>query len=1178
MKMPNSQSCAVLFSTKYRYRLTRIALILGYFAYLLLWSVGRSFAQNTAGVSSPLASGKWVKISVDKSGLYSLSYDKLRELGFSNPEAVGIYGRGGKLLSEDLRKSASAGLTQVPLLRHNNAIYFYGEGTTHWYYDAEHKCYRHVTNHYTRLGYYLLSDAATPGVLLMQERKPAAPQAAPTLATTYDALVLHERDIYSLKQSGRMLFGEPLTGGQPKRILVDLGHGEQSGNSLKLNYAYTARPSTQGTFTLALNGTEIANDPISLSEDYTDRDFLAGIYHFRPNISANNSSRNLSLDATYRPSGDNAYVDFLEFIIEQRLHYSSGHQMDFRHMQEGSNTLLYQVSGLPQEGIIIALPTDSALPYRIETTKSGENHTFTAQALDQEGQPNSFLACSWQDAYTPSIVGEIANQDIHSAPIPDLIILSPEAFLSEAERLAEYHRSADGMQVLVMGETALFNEFNAGTPDATAYRLMAKYFYDRWMAAHPSETQSAQQLLLFGDGAADNRKVSVHWEGMGLQNTPFLLTYQSTNSLNIYSYTTDDYFGYLREGEDSLTNGRKQLSMGIGRFPIRTLNEAKAAVDKCIRYAENNDPGVWKTRTLFLADNKDGYSHARQADELTGILQQLQPELIVNKVYLDAFPKSTVNGLTTVPTAKRKLFDALEQGLLLVNYTGHGSPTAWTDEHIMTLPDVQRLSNKRLPLWITATCDFCPYDNSITSAGETAFLNDKGGAAALFTTTRVVFDIPNQELNRHFLRTLFTQDKGGQLHQLGDVLRNAKNNAYASDTINKLNFALMGDPALRLKMPTHQVALLKINGEKPDSSKGILLHALERITLEGAIHDLGGTIDGNFNGTMAITVFDAEQLSSTLEENIPEHQEKVYQFSEYPGIIYAGNAEVVNGLFTASFVVPKDISYSDKNGKINFYAYSTTLKREAMGVDKSLKLEMGGSGSEEDNTAPEIERMFFNDSTLNTPFVVGTTPLFVADIFDMSGINLSAGGLGHGISLSIDNNPAYTFTLNDYYRANQLEAGKGSVIYLLPSLPEGDHTATLRVWDVFNNVAEKSITFRVNKDLAPQVAASQAFPNPAPLGAPITFEIFTSTPGEEMTLSIELFDFTGRCVAKSPAFSLVSPTQGSIRIPWTPTTSYQTYPTRGLYIYRCTLSSSNGKSTSTMGKLLLESSPAGVNE
>ena len=111
----------------------------------------------------------------------------------------------------------------MPLLRHNNAIYFYGEGTTHWYYDTAQKCYRHVTNHYTRLGYYLLSDAATPGPLLMEERKPTASQAAPALTSTYDALVLHERDIFSPKQSGRMLFGEPLMSGQPKRILVNLG-------------------------------------------------------------------------------------------------------------------------------------------------------------------------------------------------------------------------------------------------------------------------------------------------------------------------------------------------------------------------------------------------------------------------------------------------------------------------------------------------------------------------------------------------------------------------------------------------------------------------------------------------------------------------------------------------------------------------------------------------------------------------------------------------------------------------------------------------------------------------------------------------------------------------------------------------------------------------------------------
>ena len=281
MKKRNSLLSVVPFPTDYHHKLIRFALIIGSFFLLFLGMGEYVFAQNKADESSPLSSGRWVKISVDKSGLYTLSYDKLRQMGFSNPEAVGVYGRGGRLLSEDLQKASSvAGLPQVPLLRHNNAIYFYGEGTTHWYYDTAQKCYRHVTNHYTRLGYYLLSDAATPGPLLMEERKPTASQAAPALTSTYDALVLHERDLFSPKQSGRMLFGEPLMGGQPKRIIVNLGHGEQAGNAIKINYAYMARPSTQGFFTLSLDGKELVKDPISLSEDHTSRDFLAGIYHF----------------------------------------------------------------------------------------------------------------------------------------------------------------------------------------------------------------------------------------------------------------------------------------------------------------------------------------------------------------------------------------------------------------------------------------------------------------------------------------------------------------------------------------------------------------------------------------------------------------------------------------------------------------------------------------------------------------------------------------------------------------------------------------------------------------------------------------------------------------------------------------------------------------------------------
>lgn len=1157
-------TCGVIHPLRLR---TFSTLLLG--LCLLLCGVHRSGAQHTEATSSPLASGKWIKISIDKSGLYSISYDQLRSLGFTNPEAVGVYGRGGRLLSESLQKAPASHLPQVPIIQHNNALYFYGESTTSWYYDPEKKTYRHITNHYSRRGYYLLSDTPTPGVLLMQEQVPTASTTAPEIAHSYDALHLYEQDKYAPKQSGRLLFGEQLSSRQPRRILIDLGKGERAHDQLTINYAYMARPFSQGMMTLTLDGQEIASDKISLSEDHSSRDYLSGIYHLRTLNEVSHTSNILNLEATYGPSDDPAYLDFFEFIFDQKLRYNMGTQMDFRRMREGNPVVLFQIEGLNDNGVIIATGSgDSSIPYRVKTSTGSNTLSFPTSIKDQSGQPYNFVACAWQDAYQPHIEGSIANQDLHTAPIPDLIIISSDPFVSEAERLAEFHRSKDGLQVLVMSESALFNEFNGGTPDATAYRLMAKYYYDQWVTAHSGGGEvCAMQLLLFGDGAADNRRISADWESMGLQNTPFLLTYQSVNSLNINSYTTDDYFGYLRAEDDAKTNGSKELSIGIGRFPVRTLSEARAAVDKSIRYAENRDPGVWKTRSLFVADNKDSYSHAEQAEELTNLLTTLQPELMISKVYLDAFPKSTVNGLTTVPTAKRKLFDALDQGLLLLNYTGHGSPTAWTDEQIMTLSDVQRLDNKRLPIWITATCDFCPYDNSATSAGERAFLNEKGGAAALFTTTRVVFDIPNQEINKQFLRTLFSQDSQGELHQLGDVLRVAKNKV--SDTINKLNFALMGDPALRLKMPTHRVTLSKINGEQPDPSKGIKLHALERVTLEGAIHDLEGTVDGNFYGMLAITVFDAEQTSATLEENIPEYQEEVWHFTEYPSIIYAGNTEVQHGYFKTSFIVPKDVTYSDKSGKINFYAYSTELKREAMGVDHSLKIEKGASEVEEDTTPPTIEKMYLNDTTLTAPIEVGPTPLFVAELFDVSGINLSAGGVGHGITLAIDNNPSYTYQLNEYYQANQLEAGKGSVVYLLPTLPEGDHKAVLTVWDVFNNRSEKEIEFRVNKDLTPLISVSQAYPNPAIMGMPITFEIGTNTPGEEMNVVIELFDFTGRCVAQSPTFNITTPTQGSIKLLWTPTTSYQTYPTEGLYIYRCTLSGKNQKHATAGGKIVL---------
>lgn len=237
-----------------------------------------------------------------------------------------------------------------------------------------------------------------------------------------------------------------------------------------------------------------------------------------------------------------------------------------------------------------------------------------------------------------------------------------------------------------------------------------KMFYDR----KSSDTDAPKYLLLLGDGSFDNRQLTTNWKQVDMTN--MLLTYQTQESLNDESYVADDYFAYLDDANDAKSFATKDVNIGVGRFPVRTLSEATAAVDKVITYMNNTQYGTWKNNLCFLADDgnsADGFSqtHEKQADNLAQYLETNYPEFLINKLYFDSFKKDFTGGTTTYPDVTTNLVKSLKDGLMLVNYTGHGNTTALSDEKVIKQSDIAQYTYTRLPLWITATCDFTRFDD-----------------------------------------------------------------------------------------------------------------------------------------------------------------------------------------------------------------------------------------------------------------------------------------------------------------------------------------------------------------------------------------------------------------------------------------------------------------------------------
>ena len=676
-----------------------------------------------------------------------------------------------------------------------------------------------------------------------------------------------------------------------------------------------------------------------------------------------------------------------------------------------------------------------------------------------------------------------------------------------------------------------------------------KMFYDR----SSSLGNPPKYLLLFGDGIYDNRGISGEVQGVSRRN--MLLTFQSQESLNVYSYATDDYFAFLEDNSGS-NFSRDKMCLGVGRFPIRTVTEATQMVDKTISYMENKDLGSWKNNVTFVADdgnNEDSFTtnHMKQADQLAEAIEEVQPGFLVNKVYFDAYKRSS---LGTYPDVHNEIEKLLKSGQLLINYTGHGSTTHWADESVWTQTDINNSSYKHLPVWVTATCDFTRFDDVKTSAGESVFLNPTSGGIALFTTTRVVFSGNNANLNKALIDNLFQEDANSR-YTLGEAMMYTKRQLNDS---NKLNFILIGDPALKFAYPEYKARVTAVNGEAV-SDEPFEFKALSRITVEGEILNPSGSFAADFTGVLSSTIFDSQSSITTLGNS----SEK-FTYLDYPNTIYIGRDSVRNGKFSFTFMVPKDISYSNKKGKLNLYASSET--KEAQG--SFFDFIVGGTSdtAETDTIGPEIRQIYLNDSSFVSGDKVNTTPYFVAKLWDKSGVNITGSSVGHDMMLTIDSMPSMSYNLNSYYALLPDSENEGLVQFSIPELEPGMHTAEFKVWDILNNSTTYTFTFEVAEGLKPNLIEMYATPNPA--RDQVEFFLHHNRPESNLKVTVMVYDMTGKFLwstEKSGSSELFK----AYIVTWNLTDNGGRRLRPGVYLYRAAISTNNSKEATKANKLII---------
>lgn len=1116
-----------------------------------------AFTADHYADSSKLATGKWVKIKVTDSGLHAITSADAQKWGFSDISRLHIFGFGGKPLSEKLSSDIPDDLPQLPVVRTDGKIIFYAQGPTTWGTTSGKVNFVPVQHPYATAGYYFVTDDARYADAEI-EKASVAPSGTPV--TTYTERVFHEQELVNPGETGRMLLGEDFRYTKSQTFKFSLP-GYVSGTNVNVLTSFASK--TMGgsaRLTFQQGGTNLPSesaDNISGILDVAHSHYALG--NITKSFTLGSGSSDLSYTVTYNPSGT-VYMARLNYIA---VNYQRALALQNGKLQwgqyAGTRNSQYQLSGTSDATQVWDVTT-AHHPVLMQVSRSTDGTlAFSPTASGNR----EYVAFNPSATFpSPSFDGNVSNQNIHGEPTPDMVIISPTEYLTQAKRIAAMHESVDSMRVLVLDQKQVFNEFSSGTPDAMAYRMVSKMFYDRGSDANGHKFG---YLLLFGSGSYDNRQLS---STVKAASYPMLLTWQSeaSNDENT-SYTSDDPFAVLAD-ESGPTFAAYDLDIAVGRFPIKSVSEAATTVDKLIKYVTTPNNGSWKNNVLDVADDENRGIHMQQAENAISTEKANGgSDFIYNRVYLDAFNAVSQGAGRTYPDARTKMFHTLSEGVVWWRYTGHASPNGWTGEGQLTHPDIDsKLFYKHLPILYAATCEFTRFDALSTSGGESMFLNGQGGAIALICPPRLVYISQNGELHRHVAKFTFATDAQGMPYRIGDMLRLGKN-SYRRATAqgmedNNSRYFLFGDPAMRPAYAPLKIAVESINGQQLSEANKPEFKARQTLTFAGKVTDANGATLTDFNGPIIATLYDCEQ--SVLTHGWGDEGQE-YTYLDRPNKLAVKVDTVKNGQFSFKVTVPSEILASFENyspSLINLYAYDNSQtdnskfnggSREARGANSQFYIYGYDDTVVADTIGPNIEMMVLNSEDFNDGDLVNESPLLMARVSDESGINLSSSGIGHAITLSIDDKPS-TDDLSAYFSPINTDSGNGSagnINYQLSELEPGAHSLKLKVWDVFNNSSSKTINFIVVNGLKPDLYDVYCDANPASTTA--NFYLKHNRPDATVTVGIDIYDLMGRLVWTATQTGR-SDSGTSFPVTWDLTDTSGSRVPRGIYVYRARIS------------------------
>jgi hypothetical protein len=1131
---------------------------------------------------SVLASGDIFKLGIIKDGVYKITYTFLEEKGIitgsTNSNQLNIYGNHNGMLPEnnsdfrydDLEKNSiyiEDGSDGV--FEQGDYILFYAQSPNKWKYNTASGLFYYEKNLYTDTSFYFLKTNDNSGAKRIQDNVSSTASVTSTM-TSFNDYLAREDELYNIMEennrggSGKQWYGNLFDVQLTYNYNFAFPNLDQTSSvnvkTALLGYSPGTSPSY---FSINIGG--MASDNLSIPGIPFGSHTSLGIEQ-QSNLNFTSNTNNIPVSITYtKASNGNSqgWLDYIEVNAKRNISMY-GNQMDFRDVSTvgSGNITQFNLSSATSVYKIWEI-TD---PINVNNSVFNDNST-TKNFIFESDSLRDFISFTNSNYLTPFYKGKIANQNLHGQPVTDMIIVYHPNFKEEVTDLENFHVSR-GLTVVKATVQEIYNEFSSGSQDVSAIKTYAKMLYEKGGVTPP------KYLLLFGDGSFDYKKRTN-------PDLNFVPVWESVASLNdLGSYTSDDFFAILDDGEGM--GNYDAMDIAVGRLPATSKGTARILVDKiknyqkqgvsltqneiesCNEASSGNSFGDWRNILAFVTDDVDDsweISFLNHAEKTLDSIAKNYPIFNVDKLYMDAFKQESTPGGERYFEGAEAIRRRVENGALIVTYEGHGGEVGWAHERILDLATINNWTNyNRLPVFLTATCEFTKYDDpSRVSAGEQTILNPQGGCIALFTTTRAVFQSANERLIEAFFKEAFIKEVDGTPRTLGEIYLETKNHPLVIGNSNSRKFGLIGDPALDLAFPKHQVITKTINNVLATGATDTL-KALSKVTITGFVADQSGNILPNYNGYVFPTVYDKEKTFSTLG-NLSTAYIKNFQIQN--SILYKGKATVTNGTFSFTFIVPKDINYQYGYGKISYYAFDGN--EDAAGYFSEAIV--GGTNNKAglDEIGPDIS-VYLNNKNFVSGGITDENPSLYAEIFDSNGINTTGNGIGHDISAVIDENTNKAIVLNSYYESDADTYQSGKITYPFSTLSEGNHTLTLKAWDVYNNSSSSTIDFVVVKNEKLAIEHVLNYPNPFTTRTQFFFEHNQTC--ESLEVQIQVFTVSGKLVK---TLNKIVTTHGYRVDPieWDGKDDFGDNIGRGTYVYRVKVIDDEGNKVEKFEKLVI---------